>query len=60
MPVGGIRPVEDGRWAAKSVRDARTFNVYGYSFALKIAKRVMSVTLPNSTNVKVRALDLVA
>ena len=34
-------------------RDARTFNLYGYSFALNPAKTVKSVTLPKDANLKV-------
>ena len=39
--------------------DNRTFNLYGYSFALNSAKTVQSITLPNNRNVVVLALDLV-
>lgn len=39
-------------------RDTRTFNVYGYTFALNSAKTVRSVTLPTSNNVMVLAADL--
>ena len=39
-------------------RDARTFNVYGYSFPLSNAKTVKSLTLPNNINVTLLALTL--
>ena len=39
---------------------AGSFNVYGYSFALNSVKTVRSLTLPNHTNVKLLALNLVA
>jgi hypothetical protein len=40
-------------------RDSRTFNLYGYSFALNNAKTVKSVTLPSNSDVEVVALTLV-
>ncbi len=39
--------------------DNRTFNVYGYSFAINSAKTVQSITLPNNANVIVLSLDLI-
>ena len=42
----------------RGTRDTRTFNVYGYTFALNSAKTVRSVTLPTSNNVMVLAADL--
>ena len=39
--------------------DNRTFNLYGYSFALNGAKTVKSVTLPNNRNIVALAVDLV-
>lgn len=42
----------------RGARDTRTFNVYGYTFALNPAKTVRSVTLPTSNNVMVLAADL--
>jgi hypothetical protein len=39
-------------------RDARTFYVYGYSFALNAAKTVKSITLPSDANFKLIAADL--
>jgi hypothetical protein len=39
-------------------KDARTFNLYGYSFAINSAKTVASVTLPNNRHVVVLAATL--
>lgn len=39
--------------------DVRTFNLYGYSFALNNAKTVQSIQLPNNGNVIVTAISLV-
>jgi hypothetical protein len=39
--------------------DNRTFNLYGYSFALNAAKVVQSVRLPNDSNVVVTAISMV-
>jgi hypothetical protein len=39
-------------------KDARTFNLYGYSFAINNAKTVASVTLPNNRHVVVLAATL--
>jgi hypothetical protein len=38
--------------------DNRTFNLYGYSFALNPAKIVQSIQLPNDANVVVTAISL--
>ena len=38
--------------------DNRTFNLYGYSFALNGAKTVTSLTLPKTRNVVVLAVDI--
>ena len=38
--------------------DNRTFNLYGYSFALNGAKTVSSITLPNNANVVVLAMTV--
>jgi hypothetical protein len=40
-------------------KDNRTFNLYGYSFALNTAKTVASIKLPASANVEVLAVTLV-
>jgi hypothetical protein len=39
-------------------RDARTFYVYGYRFALDNPRTVRSITLPTNSNVEVLAMDL--
>lgn len=39
-------------------QDNRTFNVYGYSFALNGSKTVQSITLPNDGNVEILAMTL--
>jgi hypothetical protein len=39
-------------------KDARTFNLYGYSFAINSAKTVASLTLPNNRHVVVLAATL--
>jgi len=39
-------------------KDARTFNLYGYAFAINSAKTVASVTLPNNRHVVVLAATL--
>ncbi|HEX4145463.1 MAG TPA: fibronectin type III domain-containing protein [Pirellulales bacterium] len=41
-------------------RTTGTFNVYGYSLAVNGTKTVASITLPNSTNVDVLAISVVA
>jgi hypothetical protein len=38
--------------------DARTFDLYGYSFTLNNTKTVSSITLPNNGNVEVLAITL--
>ena len=43
---------------ADGSRDARTFTLYSYGFALSSAKTVQSVTLPNNPNVKLLAITL--
>jgi hypothetical protein len=40
-------------------RDARVFNLYGYSFTLNQSKTVSSITLPANNNVAVLAITLV-
>jgi hypothetical protein len=40
--------------------DNRTFNLYGYSFALNAAKSAVSLTLPKTRNVIVLAVDVSA
>ena len=40
-------------------RDNRTFNAFGYSFALNNSKAVKTITLPNNANVEVLAITLV-
>ena len=44
---------------ANGSRDNRTFNAFGYSFALNNSKAVKSITLPNNANVEVLAITLV-
>jgi uncharacterized repeat protein (TIGR01451 family) len=44
---------------ANGGKDARTFHVYGYSFALNPTKTVKSITLPNNGSVKLLAMNLV-
>lgn len=39
-------------------RDDRTFNLYGYRFKLDCAKKIRSITLPNSRDVVVLAVTL--
>jgi subtilase family serine protease len=48
------RDVSDG------TMDNRTFNLYGYTFDLKSAKRVQSFTLPDNRNLVVLAVTLTA
>ena len=40
-------------------KDARTFLLYGYSFALNVAKTVESITLPANSNVVVLAITAI-
>jgi len=40
-------------------KDARTFLLYGYSFALNVAKTVKSITLPANSNVVVLAITAI-
>jgi hypothetical protein len=40
-------------------RDARTFLLYGYVFALNVAKTVKSITLPANSNVVVLAITAI-
>lgn len=47
------------RNVSNGTMDNRTFYLYGYSFALKIAKTVQSIRLPNNANVIVAAISLV-
>jgi len=47
------------RNTAGGTRDNRTFNLYQYSFALKSAKTVASVTVPSTSGVHVLAMTLV-
>jgi hypothetical protein len=47
------------RDASNGTKDNRTFNLYGYSFALNAAKTVSSITLPSKTNVAVFAITLI-
>jgi uncharacterized protein (TIGR03437 family) len=47
------------RNTASGGRDNRTFNLYQYSFALKSAKTVASVTVPSTPGVHVLAMTLV-
>ena len=47
------RDVYDG------TKDARTFLLYGYSFALNVAKTVKSITLPANSNVVVLAITAI-
>ena len=44
---------------SNGTKDDRTFNLYGYSFALNSAKTVSSVTLPNNSNVGVLSMILI-
>jgi hypothetical protein len=46
------------RLLPSGAKDARTFNLYGYSFAINSAKTVASVTLPNNRHVVVLAATL--
>jgi hypothetical protein len=46
------------RVAPNGTLDNRTFNLYGYSFALNGAKTVTSLTLPKTRNVIVLAVDV--
>jgi len=39
-------------------KDKRTFNLYGYRFALNSTKTVQSVTLPNNSNILVLSATL--
>ena len=39
-------------------RDTRSLFVYGYSFALDPTKTVLSVTLPNNSDIKILAMNL--
>ena len=43
---------------SNGTRDSRTFNLYGYSFALNATKTVSSIILPNNSNVLVLAMTL--
>ena len=57
--VGESRAVKmPYRDMADGARDARTFYVYSYGFALDGAKTVQSVTLPTNENVKILAMTL--
>jgi hypothetical protein len=47
------------RDASIGVKDNRTFQLYGYSFALTKGEQVASITLPNNPNVVVLAMTLV-
>jgi hypothetical protein len=47
------------RVTASGAADNRTFNLYGYSFAINSAKTLQSITLPQNPNVVVLAIDLV-
>jgi hypothetical protein len=47
------------RVTSNGATDNRTFNLYGYSFAINSTKTVQSLTLPNNHNVVVLAIDLV-
>lgn len=47
------------RDSSDGTMDNRTFNLYGYSFALNSAKTVQSVRVPNNANVIVTAISLV-
>ena len=44
--------------ARMGTKDARTFNLYSYHFALNAAKVVQSLTLPNDSDVVVLAATL--
>jgi hypothetical protein len=46
------------RDSSNGTRDARTFNVYGYSFSLNSAKTIKSITLPSNVHVNLLAIDL--
>jgi hypothetical protein len=46
------------RVTASGGTDKRTFNLYGYSFALNSAKTIQSLTLPANRDVVVLAVDL--
>ena len=39
-------------------KDARTFNLYGYTFATNGSKTIASITLPNNSHIKVLAIEL--
>lgn len=39
-------------------KDQRSFNIYGYSFALNASKTVQSITLPDDGNAELLAIDL--
>jgi hypothetical protein len=47
------------RNSANGTKDRRTFNLYGYRFALTSTKSVQSITLPNNSNVVVLSATLV-
>lgn len=47
------------RDTSNGTKDNKSFNVYGYSFALDKSKTVSSITLPNTGNVLLLALTLV-
>jgi hypothetical protein len=47
------------RVTASGAADNRTFNLYGYAFAINSAKTLQSITLPQNPNVVVLAIDLV-
>ena len=51
--------IMDHRNNADGTADNRTFNLYGYSFAINNAKVVQSITLPNDGNVIITAISLV-
>jgi hypothetical protein len=46
------------RLISTGAQDTRTFNLYGYSFAINSAKTVKSLTLPHNRAVVVLAIDL--
>ena len=46
------------RVTASGEADNRTFNLYGYSFAIDSAKTVQSIALPNNCDMVMLSLDL--
>jgi len=44
---------------SNGTEDTRTFDLYGYSFALNSSKTVSSIVLPQDSNVVVLAMTLV-